>query len=102
MIEHIVLFKIKTGITKEQIESFYEKLLEIKDEVPGIVSIKYGRNNSPENKNLGFEYGFIVRFRNSRDRDNYLPHIKHQTFAKKYFRPIAEEILVFDFSIDDK
>ncbi len=100
MLTHIVLIKLKEGVNQSQIEALYKNVLSLKDKIPGILSMSCGCNNSPEGKNHGFTYGFVIRFSDSHARDNYLPHPEHQRVARDYILPIAEDVLVFDYNIN--
>ena len=82
-----------TGQTKDLLDGL-EKLKEV---VPGIREVSGGYNSSSEDKSAGFTYGFIVRFSDAAARDEYLPHPEHQKLAKTLVRPIADDVLVFDY-----
>ncbi len=97
MIEHIVLLTLKSDTTEPQIQTLNDALLKMGKEIPGIEEISTGINNSPEGKNHGFTYGFIVRFRDAAARDAYLPHPVHRQVAGEYLRPIVDDVLVFDY-----
>jgi hypothetical protein len=97
MIEHIVLLKLKSDTTAQQIQTLTDALLKMAGEIPGIEEISAGMNNSPEGKNGDFTYGFIVRFRDGAARDAYLPHPVHRQVAGNYLRPIVDDVLVFDY-----
>ncbi|MCH8295069.1 Dabb family protein [Candidatus Poribacteria bacterium] len=97
MIEHIVLLKLKPDTTEQQVRTLTNALLKMADEIPGIEDISAGMNNSPEEKNNGFTYGFIVRFSDVAARDAYLPHPVHRQAAGEYLRPIVDDVLVFDY-----
>ena len=97
MIEHIVLLKLKDGVTESQVRKLIDGLNELKKFIPGMMEVSGGYNNSPEGKNNGFNYGFIVRFKDPSARDLYVPHPKHQELAKTLVRPIVEDVLVLDF-----
>ncbi len=98
MLYHIVLLKLKKETTKSQIDAFYTNICGLKDEIPGIISVDIGPNISIEDKQRGYEIGFVMKFEDSDARDNYVPHPKHREVGKKYVRPIAEKegVLVFD------
>lgn len=98
MVEHIVLLKLKSGITSAQLATLSEALLGMADDIPGIESITVGTNNSPEGKSHGYSYGFIVRFTDEAARDAYLPHPFHRQVAGEHIRPLVEDVLVFDYS----
>lgn len=99
MVEHIVLLKLKSGVTEAQLETLSNALLGMADEIPGIESITAGTNNSPEGKSQGYAYGFIVRFTDEAARDAYLPHPFHRQVAGEHIRPLVEDVLVFDYSV---
>ncbi len=99
MVEHIVLLKLKSDVTSEQLDALPDVLLEMVDEILGIESITAGTNNSPEGKSQGYAYGFIVRFTDEAARDAYLPHPFHQKVAGEHIRPLVEDVLVFDYSV---
>ncbi len=99
MVEHIVLLKLKSDITSEQLDALPDALMEMADEIPGIESITAGTNNSPEGKSQGYTYGFIVRFTDEAARDAYLPHPFHRKVAGEHIRPLVEDVLVFDYSV---
>jgi hypothetical protein len=97
MIHHIVLFKFKKDISKENIDLLYENFLKLKDEIPWIVSITWGIDISIEEKAKWYNIAFLLIFENKKDRDDYLPHPKHQSLVEKYILPIIEDVLVFDY-----
>lgn len=100
MLEHIVLLKLKQGVAKSQVEAFRRNVLGLKDRIPGIMSISVGKNNSPENRDHGFGWGFVVRFIDSDSRDSYLLHTEHQKVAREHIIPIADDILVLDYDTE--
>ena len=101
MIKHIVLFKFKKNIGEETVTSFRDSFFGIKNSIPGIISITGGLNISIEGKSKGYNIAFVLTFRDIKDRDNYLPHIKHQQFIEKHINPLIEDVLVFDYEVDE-
>ncbi len=97
MIEHIVLLKLKANVTENQTQELLDGLNKLKEVIPGMLDVSGGYNNSPEGKSDEFTYGFIVRFSDVAARDGYLPHPEHQELARNLVRPIADDVLVFDY-----
>jgi hypothetical protein len=97
MIEHIVLLKLKENVTEAQTRALIDGLNELKQAIPGMLEVSAGYNSSPEGKSAGFTYGFIVRFSDAAARDRYVPHPEHQKLAQTLVRPIADDVLVFDY-----
>jgi len=103
MIKHIVLLKLANNITDIQIESAMQKLHDLKNGlIPQIKSFTHGKNCSIENLHQGFNYGFIMGFENSSDRDYYVEHEAHKKIATEDILPMAEKgaesVVVLDFS----
>ncbi|HFG1907988.1 TPA: Dabb family protein, partial [Vibrio cholerae] len=55
-------------------------------------------NDSPEGKNQGYSHSVLMTFSDEKGRQNYLPHPEHEVL-KKFFRPLLEDIVVFDYTI---
>ena len=100
MTEHIVLLKLKDGVTEAQIQALHDGLIALKEKgsIPGIESVTAGYNISPEGKDQGFGWGFIMRFTDEAARDAYLPHPDHKELAVTFLRPLVDDVLVFDYS----
>ncbi len=99
MLEHIVLLKLKPGVTEEQTRALLEALGKLRDsdKIPGMLEVSGGYNNSPEGKSQGFTYGFLIKFSDAAARDTYLPHPDHRQLGGQFVGPIAEDVFVFDY-----
>lgn len=101
MIQHIVLLKLKAGTTDEQKHALLEGLIALQREnkIAGIESVSGGDNNSPEGKTHGFDWGFVMTFVDGAARDAYLPHPEHVALGRTLLRPIADDVLVMDYTV---
>ena len=99
MLKHIVLLKLKPGVTEEQAAELLTALTDLKDRgtIPGILHVSGGYNNSPEGKSQGYDWGFVMWFEDAAARDRYLPHPEHKELGGRYVAPICDDVLVFDF-----
>jgi hypothetical protein len=97
VVRHFVAFQYKEGTTPEEIAKIDTAFLALKDQIPLIVSIERGTNNSPENRNHGFTDGFLLTFRTTADRDAYLVHPAHLAFVKAA-TPKFADAFVFDYT----
>lgn len=98
-VRHLVVFKYKADATAEQIAEATQAFKDLKNKIPGIVSFEHGQNTSPEKKNLGFNYVYLVTFENAAARDAYLPHPDHEKFGQLLGRlKVVEDVFVVDFS----
>src|SRR5690242_11327731 len=71
---HVVSIKFKEGAAQEKIKAVEEAFAGLKGKIPGIASLQWGTNVSPENKNKGFTHCFVLTFAAEKDRDGYLAH----------------------------
>ena len=99
MLQHVVLLKLKPGVGDDRKAALLDGLraMQSSGAVPGIVSVSGGDNDSPGGKSHGFDWGFVVAFADAAARDAYLPHPDHLELARTLVRPIAEDVLVFDY-----
>ncbi len=97
---HVVSIKFKDGTTPEQIKALEDSFAALKAKIPGITSLHYGTNVSPENKNKGFTRCFVLTFASDKDRDTYLTHAEHKAFGKNHGAVMAD-VIVIDFWSQD-
>jgi hypothetical protein len=101
MIIHIVLLKVADNVITTDIDEILESLGNLRySTIPQIQEFYYGENNSQENLNRGYNYGFTIHFLSSEDRDYYLYHPDHIKIANQLIRllPDGEDsVLVIDF-----
>jgi hypothetical protein len=96
MLYHVVANKFKTDAKPEQIKAVETAFAELKTKVPGVTSLNWGTNVSPEQKNKGFTHCFVLTFASDKDRDTYLTHPAHKAFGK-VLGPIVGDVMVIDF-----
>ena len=93
---HVVSIKFKDTATKEQVRAVEEAFAGLKGKIPGITSLAWGTNVSPEKHDKGFTHCFILTFASEKDRDAYLPHPEHKAFGK-VLGPVLADVFVIDF-----
>ena len=98
MIRHILLIKFKDSAEHSQIDDLNALFDEMPNKVDGVVSVEWGMNDSPENKNKGYTHSVLMTFSDEEGRQNYLPHPEHEAL-KDVFRPLLEDIVVFDYQL---
>jgi hypothetical protein len=98
LIRHVLLVKPKANVNSEQMETARSAFMAIEQHIPGILSVEWGINNSPEGKHQGYDLCIIMTFDNEACRDAYLPHPKHEAL-KQDFAPIIDDIIVVDFNV---
>ncbi len=93
---HMVSFKFKAEATPAQIKSVEEAFRALEGKISQIKSFRWGTNNSPEKLNKGFTHGFVLTFKNEKDRNAYLEHPAHKEFGK-LVTAILDDVFVLDF-----
>jgi hypothetical protein len=78
MIRHAVLCNFRKDLKQSDIDALFAALHALKNQIPGIVAISHGKDNSPEGLQKGKTHGFTVDFIDAAARDAYLPHPAHQ------------------------
>jgi len=93
---HIVSIKFKSTATPDQIKAVQEAFVALKDKIPGVESLTWGTDVSPEHRNKGFTHCFVLTFASEKDRDAYLEHPEHKAFGK-VLGPVMDDVMVIDF-----
>lgn len=100
-VHHLVLFAFKDDITPAEVQTIFEKIGELKEIIPGIVSYIYGKNNSIEGLAKGYEYAFTTIFESIEARNAYVPHPEHVRVVNQYILPALKDgdnsALVIDY-----
>ncbi len=96
VLRHVVLFKFKADLTKEQIKEVTDAFAELPKKIDAIDSFEWGTNNSPEMLAQGYTHCFLVTFRDEKGRETYLPHTEHKKFVDMAL-PRIESALVVDY-----
>ena len=97
MVEHIVLFKLKSDAPPEAVQAMVDGLSGLRTSIPGIVDLTVGENFG--DRSQGFTHGLTVRFQSRQALDDYIPHPAHQKAVQELIRPILDEIIVVDYEI---
>ena len=95
-LRHVVALKFKAGTDGSEIKKVENAFRDLKNKIPGIVSLEWGTNVSPENHAKGFTHCFILGFKSAKDRDAYLVHPEHKKFGK-LLGPVMDDVFVIDF-----
>jgi hypothetical protein len=95
MIEHLVLFKAKSGTPPDRLEAMVKALAALKGQVPGILDISAGENFSARSQ--GYTHGLFVRFPDRSALDSYQSHPAHQDVVSRHVKPHVEAVLALDY-----
>lgn len=93
---HLLVVKFKSDAVATQIDEALLYFKRIQNDIPGIVSVEYGSNESPEGLDKGYTHVVLMTFDNAEARDTYLPHPAHEAL-KQAFVPLVDDIIVLDY-----
>ncbi|MBK8439063.1 MAG: Dabb family protein [Rhodobacter sp.] len=62
MIRHIVLIRFRADVSEPTIAAIFADLRAIHGKVPGLIDIRAGKSESPEQIERGYLHGFTVDF----------------------------------------
>ncbi|MBD5769617.1 Dabb family protein [Marinomonas colpomeniae] len=102
MIRHIVLFKVRPEVAAEDFNILMQEIAELESSVSGFISFEHGPNQTPETRDQGYTYGFIVTLASWADLDVYQNNPSHQTTGAKLVAACHSNhdgLLVFDMEI---
>ncbi|CAK7200407.1 hypothetical protein SEUCBS139899_003102 [Sporothrix eucalyptigena] len=101
-VTHTVLFQFKEDADPEKVKATCEHFLSLKtrcihptSQAPYLVSLKGGKDNSPEGLQNGITHGFVAEFASVEDRDYYVKtDPTHQEFVKTLDGLVVKAIVV--------
>jgi Stress responsive A/B Barrel Domain len=102
MIRHIVLIRFNPGFAESEIASIFASLHDIRNVLPGVLSITSGRSDSPERIERGYLHGFVVDFADWETLAAYQAHPDHQAVGARLVANAVggiDGILVFDLDV---
>jgi len=98
MVRHLLLVRFKADASADALTALQTAFMAMVNKVTGLISVEWGENNSPEDKNRGYTHCIMMTFSSLVARDNYLPDPAHSAL-KVIFRPLIDDIIVLDYSI---
>ncbi len=97
MVEHLVWFKLKEGVTDAEKQAMMAALRALRGPIEGIKHIACGEDFGGRSK--GFQLGLVVRFSSRQALEIYQPHPVHQEFVEG-FRHLWDEVMALDFETE--
>ena len=99
MVEHLVLFKVRSDATEAQVSEMVRRLRLLQEECPGVIELSCGASFGDRAK--GYTHGLYVRFPDRAALDAYQVHPKQTACVVEAVRPTVEEggILALDYEI---
>lgn len=83
------MFRWNEGVTAAQVEAFTDALIELRAQMPMLLSFRFGPDLGLREGN--FEYGVVAELEAPELVSVYLDHPLHQVFVKDYAVPMVAE-----------
>ena len=99
-LKHVVLLKFKDGTSDAQVKEVMDAFVGMKNKIDAIAGFEWGTDVSVENLSQGFTHCAVVTFKDTKARDEYLPHPAHEEF-KKLAVPRIDKVLVVDYYVQE-
>lgn len=94
MVEHLVWFKLKDGISEADKAAMLQGLRALRAQIEGITHLACGEDFG--GRSNGFQIGLVVRFTSRAALESYGPHPAHKAFGET-FRPLWDDVMALDF-----
>lgn len=101
MIRHIVLIRFRPEVSEPAIAALFADLAAIRVVLPGVLDIRSGRSESPEQIERGYLHGFTVDFADWAVLAAYQDHPEHRRLGAALVAAAEgglDGILVFDLA----
>ena len=97
MLVHVVLMRLRPGISGSALGELAQRVGDLADSVAGPDSCVVGPNVTEEPLSQAFEFGFVVRFAGHAELDAYHANPAHLPISLT-IRDVSRTVLVFDFA----
>ncbi|EYU45475.1 hypothetical protein MIMGU_mgv1a024900mg, partial [Erythranthe guttata] len=95
-VKHMLLAKLKQGISEDEIEGYIKQYANLVNLVPSMKAFAWGKDVSIENLNDGFTHVFESTFASTQGIAEYLSDPDHVAFANTLL-PQLDKVLVVDY-----
>ena len=93
MLRHSVILKLKSDISTEEKQAFFEAVDALAT-LPNVQKFEVLKQISPKNK---FEYGISMEFETQDQYDTYSNHPQHVAFVENFWMQNVEDFLEIDY-----
>ncbi|ETX10068.1 stress responsive protein [Marinomonas ushuaiensis DSM 15871] len=102
MIRHVVLFKVRPEVAAADFNILMQEIADLESSVSGFISFEHGPNQTPETRDQGYNYGFVLTLASWVDLDAYQNNSRHQITGAKLIAACNSNydgLLVFDMEV---
>lgn len=101
-VKHIVLFKVRPDFDQTEFLSLMDEIAALQPGHPGILGFEHGPNQTPEDRDHGYNYGFTLTLDSWDALALYQADPNHQATGRKLVAacdPDHSGILAFDYEV---
>jgi hypothetical protein len=95
MLAHIVLYKLKPGVTNEQAQALLTEARTRLSSIPGVMNLHAGVSIYEDEP---FQCGMVMYFDGVEALEQYRAHPTHVKFVEEVVDPITEKIRRLDYA----
>ena len=99
MIMHVVSFRWHEHVSADQIEAFTKALTALPDQIPALVSYRFGPDLGLREGNVDF--GVVAVVRGEEDLPAYLDHPAHRAVVEQYTSVMAASRSAVQFALPE-
>lgn len=98
---HIVLFKLKSGVNKEQLDHFAATARSMVGKIPGLLDFQLGPGLAlTAHRAKGYDMGLVATLEKVEDVTSYGLHPAHQE-THRLREELCDDTLAFDFEFSE-
>jgi len=92
MFHHVVLFRLRSGVTLERVRRAREQLNRLAETLPGVLHFSVAHNVATENS--GYTLALFSAFESERAYEIFIRHPDHQRVLAEDLGPVVESRVV--------
>jgi hypothetical protein len=98
MICHVVLIRLKEGVSPEEGTRLLERAREMLAPIPGVRNLRVGRGLGKKAEQ-SYPYALVMEFEDERALDGYQVHAEHRRFVREVVDPVQDDKKVYDYRV---
>jgi hypothetical protein len=96
MICHVVLIRLKEGVSESDASNLLERAKMLLGPIPGVRDLRVGRGLGKKAE-VSYPFALVMEFEDENALEAYQVHPDHQTFVRDVVDPLQDDKKVYDY-----
>ncbi len=100
MLKHMVLMQLKEGISHAEVDALFSEVLQLKNQVPGVMSFSCGQNHAQNEDSKRFTHAFTMDFVDQEYLEHFRQHPSYHALQAKIKQSLQSQDAITEFDYE--